>query len=552
MRLYRSWRFCVAGFGLMVGPLACGSQTTVTSQPGDAGNAGDVTVPPIGSVTSPPPCGTLDPAGASQAVLNGIDSVLVPLVNAFAMVDTSATLARALTAGSSPSVSPVASTKNAIQSIRDTLANQWLVPPNVESASAGVVAFLVPPNVLCEGPSDGGAASNDGSAPSASASDGGDCASQLAAYPLRVRVYHVACDAGNDIEMDWLVGTDQQLLLAVEFDMARVYARVFFAPLSTDGLPLTSSTTGTVFSADGGILSSMTTTSASIVKLDPGATGALTATLEATDTGQTRAVLSVPEAISLGITADGGPHLGVGIGATSAIVDVTVGSGEMSGTLGLSDTSLTTTMSGFVQSEFGRSLVDAADPNQPVVVETSGFDGQFTYAVAGDTLTATGLGLGDAGAHAWYDGGDLIRVEVAPDAGGAVSFTAAANDAGVAVTFNPSFGLAIRYTMASVAPEVADLQAFASDDLFSITLSGGSAPSAMLFEDPNGSSPTALDLVGSQQGPLLQIGSGNLALTSTFAPDASVYLAAPQCLVRTPGQPGIHDILKDLSAAACP
>ena len=59
-------------------------------------------------------------------------------------------------------------------------------------------------------------------------------------------------------------------------------------------------------------------------------------------------------------------------------------------------------------------------------------------------------------------------------------------------------------------------------------------------------------LVGSQTGPLLKVQAGALDLTSTFAPDASVHVPASQCLVRTPGHVGPHDVLKDLAAAACP
>jgi hypothetical protein len=126
------------------------------------------------------------------------------------------------------------------------------------------------------------------------------------------------------------------------------------------------------------------------------------------------------------------------------------------------------------------------------------------------------------------------------------------SDAGASLAFAPSFALDLRYTMARIAPQVTQLQSFASDDLLSITLSGASPSTASLFEDPNGARPAALALVGSQVGPLLRVGAGQLSLTSTFAPDASVVVPASSCLVRTPGQPGSHEVLKDLSAAGCP
>jgi hypothetical protein len=145
-----------------------------------------------------------------------------------------------------------------------------------------------------------------------------------------------------------------------------------------------------------------------------------------------------------------------------------------------------------------------------------------------------------------------VHVAVAPDRGGAVSFSMAADDAGVSLSFKPSFGLVLRYTMAPVATQISGLQAFASNDTLSIGLSGSDPSTARLYEDPDGSSPTALALVGSQTGKLLRVGSGMLSLTSTFAPDASVTVAPSQCLVRTPGQPGVHEVLKDLSVTSCP
>jgi hypothetical protein len=478
--------------------------------------------------------------------LQGIDTVLVPGVAAYSNIDQSATWARTLSLGSAASSTPVADLKNAVQNLRSSLANDLLLPAYVESTGDGAVTYLIPPSVLCGDASDAGA-------DAAESVDGG-CDARAAAHPLRLRVYRVACDAGQGVEIDWLVGTDRQLLLGVEFDAARIYARFFFAPLEEDGLAITSTASSSSPSADGGgsITTTVTTT---VAQLDPGATGVLAATLETPAAGQAHAVIAIPEAISIGVTApDGGAHVGLDLAAAAAVVDVTADSdaGVLQGSLGLADTRLTTTLSGFVQGFFGRSLVASANPNDPVVVETSGLDGQFAYAPAGDSLTFTRLGLGDAGARATHGGTDLLHVDVAPDAGGTVDFVATANDAGVAVAFSPSFGLAIRYSMSSVASEIDQLQPFASDDLLSITLAGANPSTAALFEDPDGSRPVALDLVGSQDGPLLRVGAGALDLTSTFAPDASVHVAATQCLVRTPGQAGVHDILKDLSAAACP
>ena len=67
---------------------------------------------------SPPPCGTIDPAGAAQAVLQGIDTVLLPGIDAFGPIDTSAVLARAISFGASSSATPVSSLRDAAKNLR--------------------------------------------------------------------------------------------------------------------------------------------------------------------------------------------------------------------------------------------------------------------------------------------------------------------------------------------------------------------------------------------------------------------------------------------------
>jgi hypothetical protein len=227
--------------------------------------------------------------------------------------------------------------------------------------------------------------------------------------------------------------------------------------------------------------------------------------------------------------------------------------GTLHGTLGVRGVSLGTTLGSFVQSSFGRSLVSGANPNDPVRVGLAGFTGGFAYDRGSESLQATDIGFADGSAQVIHGSDVLLQVDVAPDAGGTVSFTASAPgaDSGVDVSFTPGFVLAIRYALASVASQVDQLQAFASDDLLTISMSGAAQPSATLWVAPDGGG-NALNLVSPQTGPLVGVASGQLTITSTFAPDAGVTVSSPRCLVRTPGQAGVHDILKDLSSADCP
>ncbi len=545
MRLRFATGLGVIGCGLLGALVACGTSGTSTVTPapdgGATGDAAGLDATGTIDVASPPPCATIDPAGASQAVLQGIDTVLVPGIEAFAPADTSMALARALSFGVASSATTVQSLHDAATSLRKALAERYLLPSNVESTDGGQVTYLIPPAVLCGDATDGG----DASGP---ASDGG-CESQSAAHPLRIRVYRIACDGPGAVEMDWLVGTDKALLLGVEFDPSRVYARLFVAPLSEGSNGVFSTQTTTTSGIEGGTITTTVTTS--LAQIDPGATGVLSASLQTTGPGKAHAVLAVPQAIALGVTsADGGAHVAVNVAPASAVVDLSADgdAGTVSGALGLADSQLTIPLSSFVQSFFGRSVSSSAtNANDPVTIDLSGVGGSFAYG-SGGALTVTGLGLGSGGLRATHAGTDLLHAVVAPDAGGTVDFTATADSKGVAVSFAPGFALDLRYTMASVASSVAELQPFASDDLLSIRLAGGSPSAATLFGDAG----SPLTLVGSQSGPLLSVQSGALDLTSTFAPDASVHVPASQCLVRTPGQTGAHDILKDLSARACP
>jgi hypothetical protein len=545
----------IVGCGLLGAAVACGTSATPTMTPApDGGTGADGSTGTEGGaeidggldatgtidVASPPPCASIDPAGASQAVLQGIDTVLLPGIDAFAAADTSATLARALSLGASSSATPVKALHDAATNLRTSFADRLLLPSYVESTDGGQVTYLIPPSVLCGDGADGGDAGS-------SSTDGG-CESQAAAHPLRIRVYRVACEAGGGVEVDWLVGNDRALLLGIELDAARVIARLFLAPLNEETAALTSTQTTTSSAADGGSITTTVTTT--LAQLDPGATGVVAATLETTGPGKAHAVLSIPEAIALGVTsADGGAHIGLNVAAAAAVVDVSADgdAGTVSGALGLGDSRLTLPLSSFVQSFFGRSLASSANANDPVVVDLSGIGGHFGYGT-GSALAVTGLGLGAGGLRATHSGADLLQVEVAPDSGGTVDFQATADDAGVTVVFATSFALDLRYTMSSVASSVNQLPAFASDDLLSIRLAGASPSTATLLGDAG----SPLALVGSQTGRLLRVQSGALDLTSTFAPDASVHVPASQCLVRTPGQTGPHDVLKDLSAAACP
>jgi hypothetical protein len=537
---------CLAWVTLVAASSGCSSTPTLATA--DAAAGADANIGPgsdggvgtsfdaamWGDVHSvPASCGSLDPATASQLVLTRIDDILLPAAETLGMIDTSTALARFFNEPQTSSVTFAADTKTAVNELADDLSEQWLVAANVESADGGQVTYLLTTD-------DGGA----GNEP--------PCGTDAGVAPLRLRVSRIGCDAGDAVEVELLAGTDQTRLLAFELGADRIYGRLFVGDWINAGKQMTETSCSGYELLDGGWVTSSMTTVTTV--FDPGATGVVAAEVDVADGGPAHAALSMIEPMSIGWSpADGGAHQSVVVASDDgAMIDVTVdpNAGTIAGSLGSGAATVTTTLADFIREFFdNRSLVPSANPNDPVAVSVPGVAGSFAYAASVDQFTFHGLGWNGQPALAVHGTDTLLRADLAPNAGGLVNFTATAGaDAGVDMSFLPPVSLAILYNLASVANEVSGLPPFAQNDLVSIVL-GGQNPSVIRLGPASSSSSYG----GGCNQTWFQVRSGQLDMTSTFAPSGAVHVASPQCLVQTAcGESDTQDWLSAVSAAGCP
>ena len=489
----------------------------------------------------PVPCGSLDPATASQLVLTRIDEVLLPAAEALAMIDNSTTLARFFATPQPSAITFASDTKTAVNNLADDLSEQWLIPANVESADGGQVTYLV----------------------QSSSSDGGLEAGSLNGFgstdsSVRMTVSRIDCAAGDTVEVAVLIGSDQVRILAFELQNDHVYGRFFLGDMVNEGKQITESScsAGTdVGPSDSGTTSSCTTTVSTV--FDPAATGVIAAEVDVADAGPVHAVVAVAEPVSIGWSApDGGTPQSVDLASTaeSAGVAVDPNAGTISGSLGLGGMTVMTTVAAFVEAFFdGRSLVASADPDDPVNLSAAGLSGDFAYAAGTDEVQFIGMSLGDQPVTATHGADALMEVDFGPGAGVGVStgITSAAAT-GVDLSFVSSSPLfSIHYDLASIAGEVVDLPPYAQGDVLSVSFGGQTPSLATLLPVQSSSSPPELAIFGGGARSLLQIQSGQLDVTSSFAPAEDIHVTGSQCLVESGDQSDTNDGLVGLSAAAC-
>jgi hypothetical protein len=480
------------------------------------------------------PCGSLDPATASQLVLTRIDDVLLPAAQALGMLDTSTTLTHLEPNSQTGSVTVASDTQTAVNNLADKLSTEWLLDSNVESADGGQVTYLLPSTVNT-GVTQGG---------------GTTCGSGDGDHPVRLRLSRIDCADGDNIELDVLVDSTETLALAFELTADRIQGALFLGDLISEWKQLTTTVCSGYAMVDGGLVTTTVTTDTTV--FDPGATGVVAGEVDVTDGGLAHALWWVPEPVSIGwAAADGGPHYGVAVGSDEGTAEMNVdpNAGTIAGALGSGATTVTTTLADFVSAFFGgRSLVASANPSDPVTVTVPGLSGSFAYAAGSDQFAFDGVGWNGQPALAIHGTDTLIRVDVQPDAGGSFSLAATADvDSGVDVSFTPGYSMTIDYNLASVAAEVVDFQPFAASDLISIVLGGPSPPSIRLLRS-SGSSGSDVGCSGT----LFQVRSGQLDLTSSFAPSNSVHVGASQCLTQIAcGESDGQDWLSAVSATAC-
>jgi hypothetical protein len=504
----------------------------------DAGFAGVLYPGMSGDVRSiPVPCGSLDPATASQLVLTRIDEVLLPAAEALAMIDNSTTLARFFATPQPSAITFASDTKTAVNNLADNLSEQWLIAANVESVDGGQVTYLVQS-------SDGGA---EAGSPNASSSIDSS---------VRMTVSRIDCAAGDTVEVAVLVGSDQARIFAFELQDDRIYGRFFLGDMINEGKQVTESSCSygeALGPADAGVTSSCTTTVSAV--FDPAATGVIAAEVDVADAGPVHAVLAVAEPVSIGWSApDGGSHQVVSFASSPETVGVAVdpNAETLTGSLGLGGATVMTTVAAFVEAFFnGRSLVASANPDDPVTLSAAGLAGALTYTAGTDQVQFVGMNLGGQPVTATHGADTLMEVDFGAGAGVSTGVTAAVAT-GINLALESSSPLlAIHYDLASIAGEIVNLPSYAQGDVLSISFGGQSPSVATLLPVESSSSPPQLAIFGSGPRSLLEVQTGQLDLTSSFAPAEDVHVTATQCLAQSSDQSDTSDGLVGLSSGAC-
>ncbi|WP_437761365.1 hypothetical protein WMF27_05130 [Sorangium sp. So ce281] len=496
---------------------------------------GEQPAAPLGGTEIPEACGTLDAATAASVTIGKLEKAFRTTFRALGPVDASVVLARVLSLGDEKALTPSADgLKWLDEDVLPMLRDRVFVSGNVESEERGEVVFLLRPDVVCQD-STGDAGTGGGVTDSSSPGDEERCREQYTKTPLRVVVSRVACGAEDNVHLALLAGTERKEYVNLDLIGSKVVVR-----------------------ADVGELAANTTIrrgedAEPEPLFDQGATGHLEMVEELLSENKIHATLRVTEDIAVDSTVeqDGGASArgGVRIPATTGdAIDITADGTirKIEFTLALGRIQWMMPFSSFIHL-FNREAAPQASPAEIVELSVPGVHGRFSFDGKGDELRGADVGIGDATRFA-HGARTILSWEVNPAAEHRVNFTATGqSDGSVAVSVPGGFDLRIHYALAPVAAWIEDPWAFSLDDDVRLTLSGSTAPSALLRQGPS----DALNLLREQLGSLLEVQSGTFEGTSRIAPDESVSVPAGQCLNRHITDEGTHGLLQHLSSGPC-
>ncbi len=203
---------------------------------------------------------------------------------------------------------------------------------------------------------------------------------------------------------------------------------------------------------------------------------------------------------------------------------------------------------------------DITDESQPpqvtgdLTIFVAGLTGNLVLDSQTETITVTGLGLGDASSTIKLDSKTLFALDLNEANGRALDLTLAMDGDDVVLSTNPLFDLVLTWGMTAVAKEFEDLPKFMLDETFTVLLDSAAEPTLKLFsEDENGEDPASF----------LQVVKGKLTLKSSAAADQTVVVEEGQCLAGAEeppleegeampeDKPELHDILGELVSGEC-
>jgi hypothetical protein len=155
---------------------------------------------------------------------------------------------------------------------------------------------------------------------------------------------------------------------------------------------------------------------------------------------------------------------------------------------------------------------DIVDGEAPIVSGTAslhiaGLTGAAAFAASDETLTFSGLGLGNSAATFKRNDTTLLSVSLST-----FDLEVSANDDDLLVTVAPKFDLALTMALAAIADDLEELPEFMADDTLSATFDGAAKPTLKFVEDA------------------IMVVDGTLTLASVAYPEDSIIVTTGQCL----------------------
>jgi hypothetical protein len=422
--------------------------------------------------------------------------------------------------------------------IQEFLNQNVFVDSQIELEDGSSVVYLLSPDIFCDGPSEasgGGSENTNVPKPGEPADksdefgdeewdeDGDDdCAQFLQDVEVRVRI--VSYSEGN-VDIDILFGVDQlaplhlqiyEDKLAVEVDLAmtKAVAQLFVDTFGEDDED---------------------------VDLPEVFEGKMRAELKKDSATKYSLTYSVEENIKVGMTLDG-EEFSAELGKSSMTAAVDSTAQTISWDVDFNELTVNAPYQLFIDAwyDMGEEEGDDEYPDDPPEVpaddiydedpETpqvagaltlfvAGFSGAATFAATDDTVTVSGLGLGDAPSYIKKGDTALVSVSLNRDNGWAMDMTTSFDGEDLSIQTSPVMDAAVTWYLKGIESDLDEVPAFLLDETFRVLLDSDPTPS-VLFVDGSDDSDGGL-----------KVTAGKLTLSSSAAPEETVTVETGMCLM---------------------
>ncbi len=468
-------------------------------------------------------CGPLDHERVAAVVVEDVDWVLRQGIERLSFAEGSALLARLGGGDPEEAVAFRADAIDGVTDVVDFLGQMVFVTGNLVGETEGAVDYAASPDVVC---------APDGRFGTGSVEDEQDCRDFLAEHALRLHVTRTACEDGDSLRLELIVGGDPESTpIVFEVSPTRLAATIDLA----EG----ADTLRALGALDEEVL--LEPAPSGQIRWEvalEGESGAFVRDTLPADVVLGYRMLNDPERFAMTL-AGGSVMLDLHADASTRKVTGSIDHGLMGVTMLLSDFAVA----------FGAELAPDADPTEIVEWSLAGMSASFSYDRATDALSITDLGLGEGRSTVRWRGQDIVTIDVNADSGRVFALDVTRNPAGdVLLGIEPGLEVVVGYAMAPVAELLVELPPFALDDTLTVRMEGES-PSVRILAGSIDDVPSFNGVVTLE---LLAVTSGQLSLSSRASPNEDVVVPAGQCLLEADPVTGEHPILRDFAAGACP